>query len=86
MTSSDHSVLPNLPEEVWSEVFSYLPDLDDRKSFRLTCHLLYRVCNHSRFQMNEKMVCYGNINYYTATRSLSNSCRKLGILDSTRCI
>ncbi|KAK7604672.1 hypothetical protein V9T40_005858 [Parthenolecanium corni] len=71
------AVFPTLPEETWAEIFSYLSDLDDRKSFRSTCRHLYRACNRSRFQMDEEMVFRGDYYSNTAILSLSNSPRKI---------
>lgn len=65
----------NLPDEIWSEVFSYLP-LQDRKNVRQICHQFYDACNTYYIQKNEEIAFYGNINTHSAIQCLCNSSRR----------
>lgn len=65
-------MVPNLPEEVLSKLFSYLP-LEDRKNVRLSCRRFYEACNTILIQENENFLFCGNINTEAAILSLSHS-------------
>lgn len=85
MSSADSesgAELPNLPDEIWSKVFSYLP-IDDRKNIRLSCHRLYRAASTFAAQKSEKMVFYGNSAVLNRTRiAITNE--KYGISNSIK--
>lgn len=67
--------LPDLPDEMWAMVFTYLP-LAERESIRLSCQRFYKICNCVRFQKNEQIVLHGKRYSRAAIRSLSRSQRR----------
>lgn len=60
MSSASYAAtLPNLPDDVWGKVFTYLL-LEDRKNIRLTCYHFYELSRSVNLLKPEKMVFYGN--------------------------
>ncbi|KAK7604741.1 hypothetical protein V9T40_005927 [Parthenolecanium corni] len=66
----------NLLDEIWSEIFTYLP-AKDRLSIRLTCSRFNRLCDEISILENEVMVFHGDINARSALQVLTHSSRKV---------
>lgn len=71
MSSPNH---PALMDEIWLEIFTYLP-VKDRNNVRLTCRHFYELCNDSRLQQTEEIVFHGDLNTIAALNLLSLSRR-----------
>lgn len=65
-----------IPNEVWSDVFLYLPTAD-RNSARLTCRRFYEACNTLHIHRKESIVFRGNINTVPAIQWYANLERRI---------
>lgn len=75
MSLDANSSQPRLPEEVWSQVFSFLL-AKDLKSVRLTCHVFYEACNTLTIHKNEEFYFPPQLDTETI-KSLINTNRKV---------
>lgn len=66
--------LLNVPDEMLTELFSYLP-AKDRKNVRLTSHRLNETSSTFRIQKTEEIALYGNTNIVDSIMSLVNAAR-----------
>lgn len=81
--STAETILPNLPEEMWGKLLTYL-SIQDRKNLRLSCRHFYEACNTSLIQRSEKFLFCGNINTEAALLSFSQSERNLWNIEMYR--
>lgn len=68
--------IPFLPNEIWWEIFTYLP-AHDRKNIRMTCHRFNELCDDGQLVETEEIVFHGDLNTIAALDLLSSSPRRI---------